>query len=136
MKLFTQQEELRMRVRTCVRGALFGTVAIIAVAWSPLAGAGEANQRPDPWSVKEVMIPMRDGVKLHTKIFVPTDQRGKLPILFERTPYGWDDRNPQTFVPNIFEAKNADFQVAAHRIYRSSKYPSHVSIPVVTRPLQ
>ena len=44
------------------------------------------------------------------------------------------DRNPQTFVPNIFEAKETDFQPATQRIFRSAKYPSHVSIPVVVRP--
>jgi predicted acyl esterase len=43
------------------------------------------------------------------------------------------DRNPQTFVPNIFMAKAADFAPATHRIYRSGRYPSHVSIPVVSR---
>jgi len=42
------------------------------------------------------------------------------------------DRNPQTFVPNIFEAKESDFRAATHSIYRSAAYPSHVSIPVVT----
>jgi hypothetical protein len=36
----------------------------------------------------EVMIPTRDGVKLHTVIFTPKDRTGPLPILFERTPYG------------------------------------------------
>jgi predicted acyl esterase len=41
------------------------------------------------------------------------------------------DRNPQTFVPNIFEAKEADFRLATQRVYRSARYPSHVSIPVV-----
>jgi uncharacterized protein len=41
------------------------------------------------------------------------------------------DRNPQTFVPNIFEAKAADFQRATQRIYRSAAHPSHVVIPVV-----
>ena len=35
----------------------------------------------------EVMIPVRDGVKLHTVIFTPKDRTGPLPILFERTPY-------------------------------------------------
>ena len=44
------------------------------------------------------------------------------------------DRNPQTFVPNIFEAKASDFRAATHRIYRSARYPSHVTIPVVSRP--
>ena len=41
------------------------------------------------------------------------------------------DRNPQVFVPNIFEAKEPDFRAATHRIYRSARYPSHVSIPMV-----
>jgi uncharacterized protein len=42
------------------------------------------------------------------------------------------DRNPQTFVPNIFKAKASDFRKATQRIYRSAKYPSHVSVPVVS----
>jgi predicted acyl esterase len=41
------------------------------------------------------------------------------------------DRNPQTFVANIFQAKAADFRSATHRIYRSAQYPSHVAVPVV-----
>jgi uncharacterized protein len=45
------------------------------------------------------------------------------------------DRNPQTFVPNIFRASDADFRPATHRIYRSARYPSHVSLPVVTTSL-
>src|SRR5947209_1782737 len=36
----------------------------------------------------EAMVPMRDGVKLHTVLFAPKDQAGALPILFVRTPYG------------------------------------------------
>ena len=43
------------------------------------------------------------------------------------------DRNPQTFVPSIFEAKAGDFRAATHRIYRSARYPSRVTIPVVLR---
>ncbi len=39
----------------------------------------------------DAMIPMRDGVKLHTVIFVPRDAREPLPILIERTPYGARD---------------------------------------------
>ena len=40
------------------------------------------------------------------------------------------DRNPQKFVPNIFEAKESDYQKATEKIYRSSKYPSRVEIAV------
>jgi len=41
------------------------------------------------------------------------------------------DRNPQTFVPNLFLAKPSDFKVQTHRIHRSRSYPSHVEIEVV-----
>src|SRR5439155_1602748 len=34
------------------------------------------------------MIPMRDGVKLHTTIFVPRGVHAPLPFIFTRTPYG------------------------------------------------
>ena len=36
----------------------------------------------------EVMIPMRDGVKLFTVILAPENQTSDLPILMSRTPYG------------------------------------------------
>jgi len=39
---------------------------------------------------RDVMIPMRDGVKLHTVILVPKGAKGA-PILFTRTPYKADD---------------------------------------------
>src|ERR1700677_3660521 len=38
---------------------------------------------------REVMIPMRDGVKLHTVILVPKEAKGA-PILLTRTPYDAD----------------------------------------------
>jgi putative CocE/NonD family hydrolase len=37
---------------------------------------------------RTVMVPMRDGVKLNTEIFVPKNATEPLPILFRRTPYG------------------------------------------------
>ena len=41
------------------------------------------------------------------------------------------DRNPQKFVPNIFQAKESDFHSATQRIYRTQKYPSSVAISVM-----
>jgi uncharacterized protein len=38
------------------------------------------------YETREVMIPMRDGVKLHTVIIIPKNAHG-LPMLLERTPY-------------------------------------------------
>ncbi|HEX4312047.1 MAG TPA: CocE/NonD family hydrolase [Acidobacteriaceae bacterium] len=43
-----------------------------------------------PYSHDEVMIPMRDGVKLHAIILRPTDTKEPLPFLMQRTPYGVD----------------------------------------------
>ena len=40
------------------------------------------------------------------------------------------NRNPQKFVPNILRAEEGDFQTATQRIYRSAKYPSHISVSV------
>jgi len=42
------------------------------------------------------------------------------------------DRNPQTFVKNIFSAVPADFRAATEQVFRSARYPSHVVIPVVS----
>ena len=41
-----------------------------------------------PFEKREAMVPMRDGVRLHTLIFVPTNIAEALPILINRTPYG------------------------------------------------
>ncbi|HUE05046.1 MAG TPA: CocE/NonD family hydrolase [Bryobacteraceae bacterium] len=40
------------------------------------------------------------------------------------------DRNPQSFVENIFKAHAADYQVATQKVFRSRTYPSHVVLPV------
>lgn len=44
----------------------------------------------------EVMIPMRDGVKLHAVILKPSDIAAPLPILLQRTPYGVDGDNRES----------------------------------------
>jgi predicted acyl esterase len=41
------------------------------------------------------------------------------------------DRNPQKFVPNIFEATDADFQKATQRIYHAPKWASHLVLDTV-----
>lgn len=44
------------------------------------------------------------------------------------------DRNPQTFVPNIFEAKPGDFMVQVHTIHSSPAAPSHIAVGVLPPP--
>lgn len=40
------------------------------------------------FDIDERMIPMRDGIKLYTKIWMPRNLTSPLPILLNRTPYG------------------------------------------------
>jgi len=41
------------------------------------------------------------------------------------------DRNPQKFVPNIFEAEDADFQKATQKVFRTAKFPSGITLDVL-----
>jgi uncharacterized protein len=43
------------------------------------------------------------------------------------------DRNPQHYVPNIFKAKETDFEAATQRIFRSAQHASFISLPVVSQ---
>jgi len=66
-----------------------------AIAVMLLAGLSAAQQEASPssddfYTYQHVMVPMRDGVKLETVILTPRNQRGPLPILLQRSPYGVD----------------------------------------------
>jgi predicted acyl esterase len=218
-------------------------------AIAALCAALSASAQPNAFDKTEAMVPMRDGVRLHTNIFTPKNHAGALPVIFARTPYGaigdpavlWSnpniqalagdgyifvyqdirgrtdsdwivklidvypevykpdpkmsgyelmiagevlrgrfhnsferpeplqpgkttgftidlhsnnhaflkghrmmvqvqstwfpliDRNPQKFVPNIFEAKDGDFRKATQRIFRAPEAASHIELPVVAR---
>src|SRR5690606_18462218 len=51
---------------------------------------------------REAMIPMRDGVKLHTVIIVPRGAKDA-PILLSRTPYNADSRTTRMASPNMID---------------------------------
>ncbi len=101
-----------------IKGAL--NSALVSLAWlvaaaapaAPAAGSASAKITPDMiqtgsdipahWNQprgnfdyvrREVMIPMRDGVKLHTVIMIPKGAQG-LPMLLERTPYNASSMAP------------------------------------------
>ena len=44
------------------------------------------------------------------------------------------DRNPQTFVANIFQARPADYRVATQRLFHAPGQASAIELPLVTRP--
>jgi hypothetical protein len=61
----------------------------------PLCSAQTPAATP-AYTLKEVMIPMRDGAHLQTAILTPLNQSAPLPILLERTPYGVPDKAPES----------------------------------------
>jgi hypothetical protein len=61
-----------------------------------------------------------------------TFQRGhRIMIQIQSTWFPLVDRNPQTWVPNIFEAKAEDFVRATQRIYRSKDHPTRITVGVL-----
>ena len=80
------------------RSPLFLRIAMILLSMAPAAAAQtppllpdvpakyDAPSAADDYVRREVMIPMRDGVKLFTVIVVPKGA-AHAPILFTRTPY-------------------------------------------------
>lgn len=57
------------------------------------------------YTQQEVMIPMRDGIKLHAVILLPKNSTVPLPFLMNRTPYGVDQNTPDSI--NRFEPELA-----------------------------
>ena len=54
----------------------------------------------------------------------------KIMVQIQSTWFPIIDRNPQTYVPNIFDAQESDYQKATHNIYHNVKYPSHITLPI------
>lgn len=61
---------------------------VVGLAVVSMAQEQQRRKWQDNWDATEVMIPMRDGTKLHTVYYVPKGKTGPFPILLERTPYG------------------------------------------------
>jgi len=49
----------------------------------------------------EKQIPMRDGIKLFTVIYVPKDNTKKYPIMLSRTPYSAGPYGPELYRPSL-----------------------------------
>ena len=80
----------------------------------------------------EVMIPMRDGVKLHAVILKPADIPAPLPFLIQRTPYGVDGTNGASFAYSRPELARAGYIFIAQDM--RGRYKSEGEF-VMSRPL-
>jgi putative CocE/NonD family hydrolase len=56
--------------------------------------SGQARAASSEYEKTEVMVSMRDGVRLHTLVYKPAKQNGPLPFILMRTPYGVDRGAP------------------------------------------
>jgi len=75
--------------------------------------------KPEQWQ-----IPLRD----HDHVFL----RGhRIMVQVQSTWFPVIDRNPQTFVPSIYQAKSTDYLPATQRIFCSPALPSHLVLPVM-----
>jgi len=57
----------------------------------------------------------------------------KIMVQIQSTWFPLYDRNPQTFVPNIFWAKPGDFKKATQRVYHAPGQASFIELPLVVR---
>ena len=71
------------------------------------------------------------AVNLHTQNY--RFKKGhKIRVQVQSSWFPLIDRNPQTFVPNIFKAKAADFRAATQRVYRSPSFASFIQMSIET----
>jgi putative CocE/NonD family hydrolase len=64
------------------------SVLAVSAQLGAQAPAAQPQYQPQFIDYQEVMIPMRDGIRLQTVIITPKQARGPLPIILRRTPYG------------------------------------------------
>src|SRR5438128_11855026 len=78
---------------------------VIMFALASFAQPGQMSQQQreladyikSHYTKREVMIPMRDGVKLFVCIYEPKDKKQKYPIMFDRTPYSVGPYGPDAY---------------------------------------
>src|SRR5690348_9808135 len=84
--------KMRMAKRVCVGAAIL--VFAASAGWREpriTHAQSAAMQASALFTKQDVMIPTRDGVKLHTEIYTPKNASGSLPFMITRTPYGLSD---------------------------------------------
>jgi uncharacterized protein len=84
----------------------------------------------------EVARPIKPNVPLAYRFALPTTNHvflagHRIMIQVQSAWFPLYDRNPQTFVPNIFFAKPEDYQKATERVYHTAGKGSFVELPIV-----
>ena len=85
---------------------LFATLVFVFAACAVSLAQGQPQQPlaeyiRNNYTKREVMIPMRDGVRLFTAIYEPKDASQKYPVLLDRTPYSVGPYGPENFKTSL-----------------------------------
>lgn len=91
---------------SCSKLRLLSLLLVMLATLQPNPAAAQTPARSEHkpiFKLQEVMVPVRDGVRLQTAILTPVDQKGPLPILFRRTPYGVPEKPPEEMPSSMKE---------------------------------
>jgi putative CocE/NonD family hydrolase len=88
----------------------------------------ESLENPKPIAANEALL-YRWSLPTANHVFLPGH---RIMIQIQSSWFPLYDRNPQTFVPNIFWAKPEDYKKATQRIYHAPGHASFVELPLVT----
>jgi uncharacterized protein len=98
------------------------------IAGEPLRGrfrkSFEKPEPVEPGAVEEYAIDLNWGHHCFRK-------GHRIMVQISSTWFPVIDRNPQKYVPNIFEAEDSDFQKATQKVFRSPRQPSHLVLQVL-----
>ena len=87
----------------------------------------ESLESPKPIAANEPLL-YRFSLPDVNHVFLPGH---RIMIQVQSTWFPLYDRNPQTYVGNIFDAKPGDYRKATDRVYHSPDHPTFVELPVV-----
>jgi hypothetical protein len=74
--------------------------------------------------------PLDFTVDLHQQSYL-FRQGHRLMVQIQSSWFPLYDRNPQTWVPNIFRARASDFKAQTHRIWHTPRHPTRIELMVL-----
>ena len=100
---------MRFTSSPCAAALLLAAVLSSTASSQRGGNAAAAEAVKAKYRKLEVKIPMRDGVKLFTSIYVPRDSSVAHPILMDRTPYGVAPYGPEAYRTSLGPSGNPKF---------------------------
>ncbi len=84
-------------------------------------------EKPEPFvpgEIAEISLPLQD-------VYHTFKAGHEILIHVQSSWFPLFDRNPQRYVPNIFEADEDDFVKANHRVYHTPRFPSRIELDIL-----